>query len=155
MIRTTATLMTAALTWIIVGLATPMRSEAGQPNFCRMSSQNMLQACQAGATEDQAVALARCQNMPDAAARKMCRQAAAAETKEARMSCQDQREARQEVCAEVGPAPYNPVIDPANFVAMIDNPLLPARAGYDVRLRGRRRRTASSTTSSPSPTTPG
>ena len=107
----------------------PAPGAAGKPNFCRMTSQNMLQACQSAATEDQNVALARCQNEPDAAARKMCRQEAMAATKEARQLCLEQRDARQDVCADLGPAPYDPVIDPANFGGAIDNPYFPLVPG--------------------------
>jgi len=36
---------------------------------------------------------------------------------------------REESCDKLGPAPYDPVIDPANFVAKIDNPFFPLVPG--------------------------
>src|SRR6266404_5448167 len=36
---------------------------------------------------------------------------------------------RQTSCDKLGPAPYDPVIDPANFVATIDNPYFPLQPG--------------------------
>ena len=36
---------------------------------------------------------------------------------------------REETCDKLGPAPYDPVIDPANFVAKIDNPFFPLVPG--------------------------
>src|SRR5215471_20633598 len=34
-------------------------------------------------------------------------------------------------CSKLGPAPYDPVIDPANFVDKIDNPYFPLVPGTD------------------------
>ena len=110
-------------------LVLPAPGAAGKPNFCRMTSQIMLQACQAGATQDQAVTQAQCANYPDAAVRKMCRQAAAAAVKDARQGCKDQLAARQDVCDQLGPAPYDPAIDPANFGGAINNPYFPLVPG--------------------------
>ncbi|HEX4667743.1 MAG TPA: hypothetical protein VH207_14195 [Chthoniobacterales bacterium] len=36
---------------------------------------------------------------------------------------------RQAACEKLGPAPYDPVIDPANFVTTIDNPYFPLPPG--------------------------
>jgi len=44
-------------------------------------------------------------------------------------SCQAGFAVRQTACDKLGPAPYDPVIDPANFVATIDNPYFPLQAG--------------------------
>ncbi|HSP96158.1 MAG TPA: hypothetical protein VL049_02785 [Candidatus Dormibacteraeota bacterium] len=107
----------------------PAPGAAGRPNVCRMTSQTMLQACQAAATQDQAVAQAQCENYHDAAVRKVCRQAAAAAVKDARQSCKDQLAARQDVCDQLGPLPYGPVIDPANFGGAINNPYFPLVPG--------------------------
>jgi len=52
-----------------------------------------------------------------------------ADLKEAQRTCKDQREARQAACERLGPAPYDPVINPANFVSKIDNPYFPLKPG--------------------------
>jgi len=43
--------------------------------------------------------------------------------------CKDQFDARQAVCDRLGGAPYDPVINPSDFVAVIDNPYFPLVPG--------------------------
>jgi hypothetical protein len=70
-----------------------------------------------------------CENLSDASARKACKQQASADKEDALQACGDQRDARQAVCKQLGGAPYDPVIDPLNFVDTIDNPLFPLAPG--------------------------
>jgi hypothetical protein len=49
--------------------------------------------------------------------------------KDALDTCKDQLDARQAVCERLGEAPYDPVINPANFVTTIDNPYFPLTPG--------------------------
>jgi hypothetical protein len=70
-----------------------------------------------------------CENLSDASARKACKQQASADEEDALQACGDQRDARQAVCKQLGGAPYDPVIDPLNFVDTIDNPLFPLTPG--------------------------
>jgi len=49
--------------------------------------------------------------------------------KDAQQTCNAQFDARQTVCARLGGAPYDPVIDPNNFVTTIDNPYFPLTPG--------------------------
>jgi hypothetical protein len=49
--------------------------------------------------------------------------------KDTLQTCKDQFDFRQEACERFGPAPYDPVIDPANFVSQIDNPYFPLKPG--------------------------
>jgi hypothetical protein len=79
----------------------------------------------------------------DASAAKACNRQATADAKDALMTCQDQRDARLAVCARLGPAPYAPAIDPANFVDATGNPL-PITIHHPL-FRGRRRRVWSTT----------
>lgn len=58
-----------------------------------------------------------------------CEKQAAADMKDAQQTCKDQFDARQTVCDRLGPAPYDPAIDPTNFVAKIDNPFFPLKPG--------------------------
>ncbi len=44
-------------------------------------------------------------------------------------TCKDQFDARQAECGRLGEALYDPVINPANFVAKIDNPYFPLKLG--------------------------
>lgn len=41
----------------------------------------------------------------------------------------DQHAVRDAACKRLGPEPYSPVIDPANFVDKIDNPYFPLTPG--------------------------
>ena len=98
-------------------------------DFCQKTSQTALSSCQAGAQSDKLLAIGKCDNLSDAAARAECKTQASADRKDARQTCQDQFDARQAVCDRLGPAPYDPVIDPANFVAIIDNPFFSLTPG--------------------------
>jgi hypothetical protein len=96
---------------------------------CKASAQGALKSCRQGAQSDKALAIAKCANVPDAAAAKSCGQQASTEAKDALDECKDQHDARQAVCDRLGPAPYAPAIDPANYTTTIDNPLFPLVPG--------------------------
>jgi hypothetical protein len=44
-------------------------------------------------------------------------------------TCADERAARQEACAKLGGTPYDPPINPENFVIEVNNPLFPLMPG--------------------------
>jgi hypothetical protein len=73
--------------------------------------------------------LGKCVNVSDQAARKACQKQAAADLDDALQTCKDGFGVREETCDKLGPAPYDPAIDPANFVAKIDNPFFPLAPG--------------------------
>jgi len=73
--------------------------------------------------------LGKCANLPDRTAARACRRQAKADSKDALETCEEQRHLRQAACARLGAAPYDPAIDPANFVAAIDNPFFPLMPG--------------------------
>jgi hypothetical protein len=98
---------------------------AGATNFCRQTSAASLSSCQAGAQSDRWIAIAKCDNVSDAAERKDCQTQAQSDLKDSLQSCNDQRAARDAVCKQIGGSPYDPVIDPANFSATITNQYLP------------------------------
>src|SRR5207247_6153981 len=60
-----------------------------------------------------------------------CDKQAAADTTDALKSCKEQDGLRQMVCKRLGPAPYVPLIAPANFThsTTIDNPYFPLPPG--------------------------
>src|SRR5262249_54255922 len=98
---------------------------AGRPNdACRATTDAASRSCRTAARADRSLGAGRCENAADAA-RKACRQQVASDSHDALGECDDQRSARKEVCARLGPDVYAPAIDPANFVAAIDNPLMP------------------------------
>ena len=107
------------------------QSEALDPakDFCGLSADQAARSCQVGARSDQWLALGKCLNLSSASAQKACRQQSLADLKDALDECDSQDEARDPVCERLGKAPYDPVINPANFVATIDNPYFPLTPG--------------------------
>ena len=98
-------------------------------DFCQLTAQDALSACRTGAMGDSQLAVAKCDNIADTAQRKACQQQASADLKDAKQKCLDQNAARLAVCNRLGRATYDPVIDPANFVAVINNPYFPLTPG--------------------------
>src|SRR5438132_10112333 len=98
-------------------------------DFCQNTAQDALNGCQDVAESAQSVALGKCANISDPAARADCRKQAAADFHDALQTCQDGYASRQAACQKFGPARYDPVIDPANFVRHVTNPFLPLPPG--------------------------
>jgi hypothetical protein len=111
------------------GVALAATALGAGTDFCQLSSEAALQACRLGAQSDFSLASGKCDNVADPAQRKVCNQQALVDLNDAQRRCDDQHSARQVVCQQLGTEPYDPVIDPANFVAMIDNPYLPLKPG--------------------------
>jgi hypothetical protein len=102
---------------------------AGGTDACQRTADAVERSCQAAAQSDYQLALAKCENIVNPGERKACQQQAAADLQEALQACSDQRASRVAACARLGPAPYDPVIKPSDFVATIDNPYFPLKPG--------------------------
>jgi len=107
------------------------------PKSCTQTSWAAFVACQNEARDDYWIARGNCYNLSDPEARAECFKGALSEFREAGEECKEQREARLEVCEDIGEAPYDPEIDPANFVDptkignVVDpNPYFPMVVGY-------------------------
>src|SRR5438132_2779340 len=98
-------------------------------DFCQKTAQDALQGCQDSAQSAQSVSLGKCENISDPAARADCRKQATADFQDALQTCQDGYASRQAACQKFGPARYDPVIDPANFVRHVTNPFFPLPPG--------------------------
>src|SRR5262245_31210332 len=74
---------------IVVGavLVASIAAEARSQDACKASSLAVFDSCKAGAASDRALAVAKCDNLPDAAARKACGQQAASDRKDSSQSC--------------------------------------------------------------------
>ncbi len=96
---------------------------------CQPTSHAVLRSCRVGAQSDRWLALGKCDNISDPADRKACKEQALADSKDALQSCDAQFSARQAACRRLGGQPYDPVIDPANFIDKIDNPYFPLKPG--------------------------
>ncbi len=116
-------------TLFVIGLTSATMCLAEEANICRLSSQQELRSCRTGAQSTLQLALAQCDNVPDALDREACKQQAFASQKDALSLCSGQFSQRQQICQKLGPAPYDPVIDPANFVTVIDNTYFPLTPG--------------------------
>jgi hypothetical protein len=103
--------------------------KAQQTDFCRRTAQDVLASCRDAAQSNYSLALGKCDNLAEPAARAQCQNRASADLNDARQTCQEQNDARLAACARLGGAPYDPVIDPSNFVTRIDNPYFPLTPG--------------------------
>ncbi len=96
---------------------------------CAQTSIAALKACKLAALEDYNLALGNCENVSDVKDQKECLKEAKNDLKDAEGECTDQREARQEVCRELGKGPYDPDSDPADFSDDINNTYFPLVQG--------------------------
>jgi hypothetical protein len=96
---------------------------------CAKTSEQTKRSCLDAAQSTYVNALAKCTNLSDPSARRACQDQALADLQDAQQTCQAGFVVRQTACDNFGPAPYDPVIDPANFVARIDNPYFPLQPG--------------------------
>ncbi len=89
---------------------------ARKPAFCTTTANDVRRACRHEAHDDYWIAMGNCRNLSDAGARAVCKKEALVALKEGKEECREQREARLDVCKDIGQAPYDPPIDPALFV---------------------------------------
>jgi hypothetical protein len=88
--------------------------------------------CSLAATSDYSYGQGICANIGSAANRLACQSRATKTLLSAQKLCVSQVSARDDICDTLGQAPYDPVIKPADFSTIINNPLFPLKAG-DVR----------------------
>jgi len=87
----------------------------GERAFCSATATAQLAACGSEVADDFFLATAICTNLSDAVERRECTSAAKADSKEGSLLCRDQRDARRELCAELGEERYDPDFAPAKF----------------------------------------
>ncbi|MCP5153122.1 MAG: hypothetical protein H6983_03085 [Ectothiorhodospiraceae bacterium] len=115
--------------------AAPAPSTAAGPGTigsypaCAVSARAAFGACITDVAADTYSALAVCTNDADPEAREACAEGVLAAHHEAIAECAAIDEARDDVCDLLGPATYRPDLDPARFVAGIDNPRAPFHSG--------------------------
>ena len=132
-VRRTTTTITVLRGLVLAGAVgiglVPATSAAKPFNACRVSTNAAYDSCTAGARSAEALTVGKCANLADAGAMRACRAQAKADAKDARQTCAEQRKFRIEACSRLGPVPYSPAIDPANFVTAVDNPYYPLPVG--------------------------
>jgi len=116
---------TIAASAFVIATGLGSHSDAAGMNLCRLTSKVGFESCKLGARGDTELVLGRCDNLPDAGARKACQQQASVDAKDALKTCKEQNGLRAVVCARLGPGPYAPAIDLANF----NNQLFPLTPG--------------------------
>ena len=109
---------------------------AKDPKLCKATTDAALKACQSEVTSDFWIEKGKCSNLSDTDERKVCEVDAKDEQNEGKQDCKDQKEARSEVCDLLGEDPYDPQINPADFVqpsqigdTVQANPYFPLSAG--------------------------
>jgi hypothetical protein len=103
-------------TSLAFGKEFPQKGFSRRGHHCSMTSLAALRACHAEVKDDYWIAIGNCDNVSDQQTRKECKEGAREELKEARALCQEQIEARLDVCEELGEEPYDPDLLPADFV---------------------------------------
>jgi len=96
---------------------------------CAQTSEKARRSCLEAAQSNYVNTLGKCTNLSDPSARQACQDQALADLNDAQQTCEAGFVVRQTACDTFGPAPYDPVIDPANFVTTIDNPYFPLQPG--------------------------
>jgi len=97
--------------------------------FCTTTARNMLESCTLDAQGDYWLSIAKCNNIPNAERRSTCKWNALEGWGSGIEECKDQFEVRLEICEELGEKAYNPIIKPADFVNVINNPYFPLKPG--------------------------
>ena len=103
-------------------------------NACHRTSTAAQTACEADGKDNRWIAVGSCFNLADDAARQQCIADAKDAQTEQGQECRAQFDARESLCAALGQAPYDPVIDPTNFnspqqTAAQPNPFFPLVPG--------------------------
>lgn len=103
---------------------------------CGKTSWSALIACQNEARDDYYITRGNCYNLSEAEDREDCKDEATGAFEEAKEECKDVFEARQDLCEELGKAPYDPEIEPDDFVdpaniggSVAPNPYFPLVTG--------------------------
>jgi len=96
------------------------RALAASKGGCTQIAKSAKKACNAEVQDDYWIANGNCKNLSDPATRDACIKAAKAERKEAKEECEDQFDARKDLCEALGEGFYEPVINPAEFVNPAD-----------------------------------
>lgn len=107
-----------------------------QDDYCDRAAEFVFKACQQEARADGSIAATVCLNIDDKDERTDCYNERGEERAEALEECDDQYDARLDLCGALGQARYAPDWDPANFVdprdiggSVVANPYLPMIEG--------------------------
>lgn len=107
-----------------------------QDEVCSQTARAAWVACRSEASDDFWNTAGRCLNTAELADRQECLEEAGVARHEAQQECDEQLEARLQLCQALGEAPYDPEFEPADFVDPLEiggsvapNPLFPLVPG--------------------------
>ncbi len=98
-------------------------------NVCELTATELYKACGFEVQDSAKVAMANCLNLLDPQAAADCKLAVGVARTEGNTQCAVVRDAREDVCDKLGTGAYDPAINPANFVAGINNRYTPFPPG--------------------------
>ena len=128
----TKALMTAMA--LLFGVITAHAAHAVE-KLCSGTSKAARQACKSDLKDDFFIATGICLNLSTKEARKACKAEAKVAATDAKEECAAVFEARELICDALGQGPYDPAINPADFLlpnqitALTANPFFPLVAG--------------------------
>jgi len=113
-----------AATLVVLAMAQPARAAGDIPSVaelkagmaCTVTAKAARTACQYDVRDDYWIAVGNCSNLSDPDAVSGCLADALAELRDGRDLCAEQFDARLDLCDAIGEAPYDPVLDPADFL---------------------------------------
>jgi hypothetical protein len=91
-------------------------STLAKDKACKQTTQAAFKACQFEVKDDLWIAKGNCNNLSDPVERQECEADAKETQAEGIEECNDQKDARTEVCEALGETPYDPEITPADFI---------------------------------------
>jgi len=118
-------------------------SALAKDKACKQTTKAAFKACKYTIKDNYWIEQGKCYNLVDPAVQAECVAEAKEAQAEATEECNDQRDARTEVCEALGEAPYDPQINPTDFVdptqigaTVIPNPYFPLVPGTGWRYVG-------------------
>jgi hypothetical protein len=114
---------------LAISMTSPVLGGASDGNICDKTAADAFAGCQASAQSNYKINLGKCANITDPRTQRACEKQAASDLADALQTCQGGLRIHQGACQKLGPAAYDPVIDPANFTTVIDNPYFPLTPG--------------------------
>jgi len=140
-----------AATLVVLASAQPARAAGNTPSVaelkagmaCTVTAKAARTACHNDIRDDYWIAVGNCSNLADPGAASECLADALVELRDGRDLCAEQYDSRIDLCDAVGEAPYDPVLDPADFLtgaellaAATPNPYFPLVPGTTYRYSG-------------------
>jgi|CXWL01.1.fsa_nt_gi hypothetical protein len=124
-----AAISLAGVAWGCADVLAAIRDQNRRGGSCTQTAQAALKACRLSADEDYWIATGNCENVSGATAKTACERDASAARREIRSECETHFDARKEICRALGEDPYDPIINPENYVTTVTNPFFPLTPG--------------------------